>query len=164
MSRLEALRKREKELELAASQAEQELSEEREMALLEDQIEAKERAIAAAPCARAWRKFCDVTANSDRIRPARIAFGRGTRYAEVMFRQTTKAEIDGANGEEASKALFISCVQWYPGQPDTEAVDAKKFEAWLTPYLTIYPLLWSQLITALANHSAETTEIYRGKA
>lgn len=165
MGRLEELTVRAAQIEKEAIDAEAALKEEQDIAALEAKIEERERSIAAAPCAKAWGKFVAATKDSDRIRPARIAIGAGKRYAEILFRQPSKDEVlanDG--GEEGAKKLFIACVQWYPGQPETEAIDEKKFHAWIAPYLPLYPMLWAQLATALTSHASETADVYRGKA
>lgn len=164
MGRREDLEARKKALAESDEAATRELAELAKLAELEADVEAAEQRAAALPCARAWAKACEVLAKRDRYRPARRAFGSGSRYAEVIFRQASKAELLEGEGEAASKALFVACLIWYPGQPDTETIDPKKFEAWLAPYLVTYPMLWAQFCTALAEHTSEVTEVHQGKA
>ncbi len=161
------LRAREAALKTEAEEAERDLLNERETADLEASIEEKERTIAAAKCAKIWRSVSDaLLAKGGKVRPARHAIGRGSRYAEIIFRNASRDECDAAekadDSLESAWNLFQDCLIWYPTAADV--IDRKHFGSWLDEYLEVYPHIKAQLLAAHTRHTLESTEIYRGKA
>lgn len=110
------------------------------------------------------------------VRVGEFWFGDGDAVDEgaIVFRQASKAQyktlgaMDGRSPDEiarVNKSVVAACTLWFPGLIDdgTHEERIARFCEFMDVLEDLYPLIWSELITAWDRHNHGAREDLRGK-